>query len=171
MKSIKWTTVSFLAAAALGAGAFAFAGCTVTSGEPSDPGGTVKDGGSGTDSSTNDGGGTDGGTATCEGNTKQAKKLVSDACQNCLNANCCSELKGCFNKDVSSSGGDGGADGGVQSGDCNEYADCVAFCYSNQGGSKACLDECNAGAPAVVNEYDALITCGETKGCKTPCGL
>src|SRR5689334_17176878 len=100
MKSIKWTTVSFLAASALGAGAFAFAGCTVTSGDPSDDGGVVKDGG-GTDTTPSDSGGDDGGTVTCEGNTKQQKKLVSDACQNCLNTNCCSELKTCFNKDVS----------------------------------------------------------------------
>ena len=171
MMSIKWTTVSFLAVATLGAGAFAFGGCTVTSGTPTDPGGTVKDGGE-TSSNDSGGGGTDAGTdapttATCEGNTNQKSKLVSDECQSCLDTNCCGELKACFNKEPSP---DGGADGGAGS-ECNDYAKCIAFCYSSQGGAQTCLDECNAGTPNVVNEYDAIITCAENKGCKTPCGL
>lgn len=170
MMSIKWTTLSFVAAATLGAGAFAFGGCTVTSGSPSDSGGIVEDGGNG-----NDGGGTDSGsdgttTQACEGNTNQKNKLVNDACQSCLDTNCCSELKSCFNKQVTSTD-DAGADGGVASGDCNEYAECVAFCYSKQNGDQACLDECNAGAPDVVDEYDAIITCAENKGCKADCNL
>jgi hypothetical protein len=155
--SAKFTTVSFLAAAAIGAGALAFGGCTVTSGTVNDDGGPTvtpeNDGGTGTDGST---------AATCEGNTQKAD-LVSADCQACLDTKCCTELKGCFNAPVTSDGG--GTD------DCNAFSTCISFCYQNaQPG--ACLDECAAAAgDGIPDAYQGIIDCAKANGCETVCNL
>src|SRR4051812_18154228 len=98
--SAKWTAVSFFALTALAAGSFAFAGCTVTSGNPTDPEGGVgnppnPDSGAGADTSTGD----SAVAATCEGNKQTSGDFVNAQCQAALNAECCAELKGCFNQE------------------------------------------------------------------------
>jgi hypothetical protein len=151
--SAKWTAVSFFALTALAAGSFAFAGCTVTSGNPTDTeGGTGNppvDGGSG-DSSKNDSA-----AATCEGNKQTSGDFVNAACQNALNAACCTELKGCFNLVVDQ-------DAGGATDDCNTYVKCVDLCRAETDATKAaqCQTECDLGAPkAVQDAYDAITTC------------
>lgn len=152
--SAKWTAVSFFALTALAAGSFAFAGCTVTTGTPSNI-----EGGSGITPSTDGGSGSDAGdaapAATCEGN-KQTYKL-SDACQAALNAECCAELKGCFNIVIDK-------DAGGPTNDCNTYAACSALAVKQPtpADQQAAQKECNLGAPKSVQ--DAF---GELEKCQT----
>lgn len=149
--SAKVTTVSFVAAAALGAAALAFAGCTVTGGTVDNDGGPAVDTGS-----------PDAPVATCEGN-KQAGSLVSAACQSCLNAKCCTELKGCFNATVIPDAG------GTE--DCNEFSKCISFCYE-KAQPQACLEECAAAAgDGIPDRYQDFIDCAKAKGCETLCNL
>jgi len=151
--SAKWTAVSFFALTALAAGSFAFAGCTVTSGNPTDTeGGTGNppvDGGSGDSSKT------DSAAATCEGNKQTSGDFVNAACQNALNAECCTELKGCFNLVVDQ-------DAGGATDDCNTYVKCVDLCRAETDPTKAaeCQTECDLGAPKTVQDaYDAITKC------------
>ena len=155
--SAKWTAVSFFALTALAAGSFAFAGCTVTSGNPTDTeGGTGNppnpDSGTGTDSST----ATDSAVAaTCEGNTQSSGDFVNAACQAALNAECCTELKGCFNLVIDQ-------DAGGATDDCNTYTKCVDLCRAEPDATKQqqCQTECDLGAPkAVQDAYDAITKC------------
>lgn len=153
----KWTAVSFLTLSALAAGSFAFAGCTVTSSSPNDSEGgtgnppvTTGDSSTGTDSST-----TDASTATCEGNKQTSGDFVNAQCQAALNAECCTELKGCFNIVVDQ-------DAGGATDDCNTFAKCVDLCRAEQDPQKAqdCQNECDLGAPQNVKDaYDAITTC------------
>lgn len=154
--SARVTTLSFFAATALGAATFAFAGCTVTSGTTTGDGGPPVNPG--------DGGG-DAAAAVCEGN-KQAIELVSKDCQACLNAKCCAELKGCFNKTVTpDDSGTSGTD------DCNKFSECISFCYS-KGQDQTCIDECAAAAGTGIPEaYQSVIDCTKAQGCDTACQL
>lgn len=154
--SRKFTTVSFLAVAATFAGAFAFGGCTVTSGTVDNDGGPPV-----TPSNGKDGGGDGSVAATCEGN-KQKADLVSAECQACLNAQCCTELKGCYNMAVTA------ADGGGSE-DCNAFSECVSFCYQN-GQDATCLEECaTAAGEGVPAAYQGVIDCAKAKGCGAVC--
>ncbi len=158
--SVKFTTVSFLAAAALGAGALAFGGCTVTSGTVDEDGGppvTPTGGDSGSDAAP---------AATCEGN-KQQGDLVSAACQACLNAKCCTELKGCFNANITAN-----QQGGTQT--CQEYATCISTCITKSTASDQalCYEDCQAlAAQDIPSDYEAIITCAQQNGCETACNL
>jgi hypothetical protein len=161
--SAKWSTVSLVAAMALGAGAFAFSGCTVTSGTIDDDGGRVRPDSGQTDSGTATDSGTDDAVApVCEGNA-QTTKLVSDECQACMDQNCCDELKGCFNQtDVEVS--------------CNDYADCLAPCFApGVEDAAACIEErgCNdATDESIITAYEAMITCGGANDdCAAACGI
>ena len=150
--SAKWTAVSFFALSALAAGSFAFAGCTVTSGTPSDiEGGTpITSTDSGKETSTGDGAV----AATCEGNKQTSGDFINASCQAALNAECCTELKGCFNLVVTS---DGGA-----SDDCNTYVKCVDLAkkQATQADKEAAQKECDLGAPKEVQDaYDAIVKC------------
>ena len=154
--SAKWTTLSFFAVTALGAGSLLFGGCTVTSGKVDNieggPGNPPVDGGGGTDTSTGDSG-----SATCEGDTKRTVKLHSDACQNALNANCCTELIACFGQAVAADK------------DCNVYTSCIDNCKKPLGDGAAptdaefqkCANElCVANSPkSVVDAYNAILDC------------
>jgi len=159
--SAKWTVVSFFALTSVAAGSFAFAGCTVTSGNPTDSeGGTVithppVDGGGG-DSS-------DGAVATtCEGNKQTGGDIVSAACQSKLNTECCTELKTCF--DIVLTPDDAGARG---TDNCDKYRTCLQTCET-AGGGQAMIDACDMDCVAltqdsVVTAYNAIITCAMTK--------
>src|SRR6478752_1274493 len=137
----KWTAVSFLTLSALAAGSFAFAGCTVTSSSPNDSEGGIgnpsnPDSSTTADTST----GTDASTATCEGNKQTSGDFVNAQCQAALNAECCTELKGCFNIVVD-------ADAGGATDDCNTFAKCVDLCRAETDQQKAteCQNECDLG--------------------------
>ena len=156
--SAKWTAVSFLALTALAAGSIAFAGCTVTSGNPDDiEGGT---GNPKPDAATGETSTGDGATAAvCEGN-KQTKgnDFVNAACQAKLNGACCAELKGCFNLVVEATDG-GAAD------DCNKYTDCVDFARARptEAEQQAAQAECDLVAPKSVQDaYNAISKCAAT---------
>ena len=151
--SAKWTAVSFLALTAVAAGSFAFAGCTATSGNPTDT-----EGGTGNppvDSGTK--------AATCEGNKQTGGDLFSAQCQALLNANCCTELKGCFNLVVTANdAGTGGTD------DCVKYSECIDVCSKKADGTpetdlakvSACDDDCDKGTqPEVITAYEAIVKC------------
>lgn len=162
--SAKWTAVSFFALTALAAGSFAFAGCSVTSGNPTDSeGGTGNppvDGGGGGDSSKSDAA-----TATCEGNKQTGGDLFSPACQAKLNAVCCTELKTCF--DIVPAAADGGT-----ADDCNKYSTCLDACTKKADGTpetdaakiSACQDDCDTlSEPAVITAYEAIVKCATDK--------
>lgn len=160
--SAKWTAVSFFAITALAAGSFAFAGCTVTSGNPDDidGGGGNNNNNNNQDSSAGDSSTTDSSTpATCEGNKQTSGDFVNATCQAKLNAVCCAELKGCFNLVVNA------ADGGA-SDDCNTYSKCVDLARSQatQADREAAQAECDLGAPKEVQDaYDAITNCATEK--------
>lgn len=167
--SAKWTAVSFFALTALAAGTFAFAGCTVTSGSPTDTeGGTGNppnpDSGTGTDSST----GTDSAVAVkCEGNMQSGGDLFSATCQAKLNEVCCAELKGCFNLVVNPT------DAGTRGTDnCDKYSACIDLCTKKADGTPetdqakiaACDDDCDLGTqPEVQTAYEAIVKCATDK--------
>lgn len=166
--SAKITTVTFLAAMALGAAALT-GGCTVTSTSSTDTdGGTSSSGGSssggsssgGSSGSTTTDGGGDSSTATCD-NPKQTYKFP-DTCQACLDTKCCDKLQACFNQNPAA---DGGADV-----DCNTYSECVSDCNADPNADQTCYDACDAATnQAIITAYDILTTCGETN-CATECG-
>ena len=147
--SAKWTAVSFLALTAVATGSFAFAGCSVTSGNPTD-----SEGGTGNppvDSGTK----TDSAAATCEGNKQGSGDFVNASCQAALNSVCCTELKGCFNLVVDQ-------DAGGATDNCDTYVKCVDLCRAEPDATKAaaCQNECDLGAPkAVQDAYDAITKC------------
>jgi hypothetical protein len=148
--SAKWTAVSFLALTALAAGSVAFAGCTVTSGNPTDI-----DGGTGNpapDAATGDSSTGETSTAVvCEGNKQTSGDFVNATCQAKLNAVCCAELKGCFNLVVE-------ADAGAAD-DCNKYAACVDFAQKQptQKEKEDAQAECDLSAPKSVQDAYGLI--------------
>lgn len=165
--SAKWTTVTFIAASALGSLVFAFSGCTTTSGTVNEDGGPT------TTSNPDSGGGGDSAAtvSTCEGNTEDVKKVgFTDECQACLDAHCCTELKNCFNLPA------GKDDAGADLADCNTYAACEVDCYTNvdAGDPDKCeTDLCNNpsfSGKAVQDAYGAILTCGKTD-CGTICGI
>ena len=162
--STKWTAVSLFALTALGAGSIAFAGCSVTSGSPTDvEGGTVTptDGGGGTDTSVPE----DGSTNSCPGNTKQTAPLVNAACQTALDSECCTELTGCFGLDVPAAS------------DCNVYSACIADCKKPLADGAAPTTQeisdcetmlCDANSPKTVQDaYTKLIDCASKPGSKS----
>lgn len=172
--SAKWTSLSILAIAALGAVA-----CTVTSGDVDDStGGTGSDTdvdsgdtNNDTDASTADSGTDPDATATtCEDN-QQSNALVSVECQACLEQNCCTELKGCFNLQP------GSDDAGTAYATCNDYAACLANCSeqnpTDDAAYEACVtDFCIATtSESVATAFDGIIDCGGSKGCATECGF
>jgi hypothetical protein len=168
--SAKWTAFSFFALTAVGGASLAFAGCTVTS----SPGG-VGDGGSSSGTSGTSGtsgdpidSGADAPANVCEGNKQTGRPIVSEACQNKLNAVCCTELKTCF--DIVPTAGDAGA-GGTD--DCNKFSDCIDACTRKADGTpetdQAKVDACqnqdcvSATQPNVVDAYDAITACATSK--------
>lgn len=166
--SAKTTTITFLAAAALGAAVFM--GCTVTSGTVDDTdGGTNnnnnKDGGSQSETGTD----TDsGGGETCN-NASQTSKFEPAACQTCMESKCCLELTNCFNLP-----GDE-ANGKV---DCNGFKDCLDDCVKphGDGGAKTqdeidtCNNECadTLAADGIVTAWGSIVSCAD-QGCATEC--
>jgi len=165
--SAKWTVVSFLALTSVAAGSVAFAGCTVTSGNPTDSeGGTVI-----TNPTPDSGGGdaADSGipVTTCEGNKQTSGDFFNAACQSKLNTECCTELKTCF--DIVPVADDAGARG-MQ--DCNAYSKCIDTCTKKTDGTpetdpakiSACDDDCDALSPQnVVDAYKAIVDCATAK--------
>lgn len=166
--SAKVTTLTFFGASALAAAAFAF-GCTVTSGTVDDDGGTTSSS-SGNPPPTppsTDGGGGDSATATCEGNNQDKTQADFGAeCQSCLEANCCSQLKNCFNQTPAAD------DAGTTPDDCNKYSKCVLFCENGDAGDvQQCEQECSAATtPAIENSYNDILVCGKAS-CSTQCGI
>ena len=151
--SAKWTAVSFFTLTALAAGSFAFAGCTVTSGNPTDTEGGV---GNPPNPPVDSGTRTDGATAaTCEGNKQASGDFVNAQCQALLNANCCAELKGCFNLQIEQ-------DAGGATDNCDTFTNCSDICRRETDTVKQqqCQTECNASAPQNVQDaYDAIVAC------------
>lgn len=157
--SAKWTAVSFLALTAVATGSFAFAGCSVTSSNPTDTEG-------GTGNPVVDSGKGDAAVAVkCEGNKQTGGDLFSSACQAKLNALCCTELKTCF--DIVPT-----ADGGSTPDDCNKYSSCIESCTKKADGTpetdpakvSTCDDECDTlSTPEVVTAYEAIVKCATDK--------
>lgn len=162
--SAKITTVTFLAAVALGAATLT-GGCSVnsttstdTDGGPSSSSGGSSGTGSSSGSTTTDGGG-DAAATTCEGNEKQTFKFP-DACQACLDTKCCDKLKACYGQDP-------GDAGDV---DCNTYSSCISDCNAAATPEDSCYDACdNATNQAIKTSYDILTQCADTN-CATECG-
>jgi hypothetical protein len=166
--SAKWTAVSFLALTSVAAGSFAFAGCTITSGNPTD-----EEGGTVITNPTPDSGGTDtdagdSGVAatTCEGNKQMSGDFLNAACQSKLNTVCCTELKTCF--DLVPTADDAGTTGQ----DCNAYAKCIDTCTRKTDGTpetdpmkvSLCDDDCDAlTSQNVIDAYNAIVTCAGAK--------
>src|SRR5262245_17040067 len=145
--SAKITTVSFLAAAALGAAVFM--GCTTTSTTVDDTDGGTST--SKTDSgSSSSGGDSGGGGATCE--SKQQGTFISDTCQACAEKSCCTQLKTCFDLP-----GDD-ANGKV---DCNAYTTCIDDCGTKpEGELETCYKDCDdTAADGVQTAYEAIESC------------
>lgn len=163
--SAKWTVVSFFALTSIAAGSVAFAGCTVTSGNPvNDDGGTV------ITTPTPDGGGDSGGDSsvatTCAGNKQTSGDFFNAACQSKLNTVCCSELKTCF--DIVPGQDDAGQPGQ----DCNAYSKCIDLCTKKTDGTPetdqakvaACDDDCDTlTTTAVIDAYKAIVDCATAK--------
>ena len=158
----KWTTVTFMALTAVGAGSFLFGGCSVTNGPVTDfEGGT----GNPPPPPPSDGGGDtsigDSATNACPGNTKQTAPLVNATCQKAMETDCCAELTGCFGLDVPA----------LQ--DCNVFSSCISQCKDPlaDGGKPTTAeiaqcetDICNANSPKSVQDaYDTMITCATSK--------
>ncbi len=157
--SAKWTAVSFLALTAVATGSFAFAGCSVTSSNPTDTEG-------GTGNPVVDSGKV---AVKCEGNKQTGGDLFSASCQAKLNALCCTELKTCF--DIAPTA-DAGADGGTTPDDCNKFSSCITDCKTKADGTpetdqaalSACGDDCEAlSTPEVAKAYDAIVACATAK--------
>ena len=166
--SAKLTAVSFFALTGVAAGSFAFAGCTVTSGNPTtgDGGGTPITTPTG-DSSTGDSSTGDAGAAVCEGNKQSTGDFFNAKCQAKLNSVCCTELKTCF--DIVPVADDAGARG---MDDCNAHQVCYVKCLTKADGTpetdqtklNACYDDCDTLAPQnVVDAYNAIDKCAMTK--------
>jgi len=160
--SAKMTAFSILAASALGVAAFV--GCTTTSTLSDDTdGGTII-----RPTPTNDGGNEAGAftVGSICSTTFQRDPLGSDDCQRCLERNCCTELRGCYNlaDDI-----DAGADGGTRA-TCEDYSTCVFECRDKP---QSCIEDCDLAFPQFKTPYDTLEACGAqtTGGCKTECGL
>jgi hypothetical protein len=163
--SAKWTAVSFFALTGIAAGSFAFAGCTVTSGNPTtgDEGGTPI----GTDSSVTPTDGGDAGEAVCQGSKQTSGDFFSHTCQVKLNSVCCPELKSCF--DLVPEADDAGTTGQ----DCNAYAKCIDLCTRMADGTtpetdpakvSACDDDCDAlTGKNVIDGYQAIVDCATAK--------
>lgn len=150
--SAKWTAVTFSALTALGAGSFAFAGCTVTSGDPDN----VEAGGGNNPP-------VDGGAANkCPGNTaKQTTKFAPSACQAALEEECCAELTACFTTPTVAA-----------TQDCNVFVSCVDDCDKPVDGgapteterNKCISDFCLSNSPpAIAEAYNKIIDCKEAK--------
>jgi hypothetical protein len=155
--SAKITTVTFLAALALGAASLT-GGCTVNSTSSTDTdGGTSSSGGSssgGSSGTTTSDGGSDGGE-TCD-TANQTTKYPA-ACQACTENNCCDKISACFDQDP--------GEAGVG---CNAYAECVSTC--EEGTDDNCIaEQCDiAVAPAVKTAFDILQQCQLTS-CEAEC--
>jgi hypothetical protein len=161
--SAKWTAVSFFALTGVAMGSFAFAGCTVTSGNPTtgDGGGTpVTDPDSGVTTTT------DSGAAVCQGSKQTSGDFFSAACQAKLNSVCCTELKACF--DLVPTADDAGTTGS----DCNGYSTCIDTCTKKTDGTpetdpmkvSLCDDDCDAlSSQNVIDGYKAIVDCATAK--------
>jgi hypothetical protein len=160
MNSSAKITVSFLAAAALGAAVVA--GCTVGSGTVNDTDGgtqTTNDSGpSGTDA------GGDTGTVTPATCTKKNAFKFSDVpkCETCLDTKCCTPQQTCFNIPEDTDAGKI---------DCNGYVDCIDNCTTTKTGTELedCYKQCDDLAGSGVQAaYDAIVTCADTN-CQADC--
>jgi len=159
--SAKWTVVSFFAVTSIAAGSVAFAGCTVTSGNPVD-----SDSGTVITNPTPDGGGGDSAVNACPGNTKQTSTFINAKCQAKLDSVCCSELTTCF--DLTS----GPDDAGTTPQDCNGYTNCIDLCTRKTDGTpetdtmkvSLCDDDCDAlTGQNVIDAYKAIADCATAK--------
>lgn len=161
--SAKITTVTFLAAMALGAASLT-GGCTVnsTSSTDTDGGPSSSSGGSsgGSSGSTTTDAGDSSTAATCQGNEKQTFKFP-DACQTCLEAKCCDKLKACYGQDP-------GDAGDV---DCNTYSECISACNADPTADASCYETCDAATnQAIITAYDILSEQCAATNCATECG-
>jgi hypothetical protein len=164
--SAKWTVVSFFALTSVAAGSFAFAGCTVTSGNPVDT-----DSGFPITTPTPEAGDTDaadGAAAACPGNTQQKSVFINATCQAKLDSVCCTELTTCFN--LTPVGMD---DAGTTPQDCNGYTNCIDICTKKADGVtpetdpmkvSLCDDDCDSlSSQNVIDAYKAIADCATAK--------
>ena len=161
----KWTTFTFMALTAVGGASFLFGGCSVTSGKVDNTEGGVGNpppptpppGDGGSDAPT---------VSACDGNL-QTGKFTPPACQAALEADCCTELKACFNATIDKS------DAAAPQADCNAFFACLADCEKAlpDGGTptQAEIQQCQtticdeASPKNVRDAYDAITTCGTAK--------
>jgi hypothetical protein len=155
--SAKMTAFSLLAASALGVAAFV--GCTTSSTLSDDTDGGTRDSGG----PTGDGGTTGPFTvgSICKTNT-QVRAFGTLRCQECIENQCCTQLRGCFNLP--------GIDAGQEQATCESYSDCTAECQqeATPQAAKDCQDLCDEATPSFVQPYDAITSCAETS-CKAEC--
>lgn len=164
------TTLSFLAAAALGAAMFM--GCTITSSTTDDTDGGTRindtDKDKDKDKDTPEAGAPEGGGEACE--SPQKTPFEPAACQSCMESNCCLELKNCFNIGEDTANGKLGCDG---------FRECIDDCDKpNDDGTEktdkqktTCYQElCSdlIAADGVVTAWQSILACTE-QSCKTDC--
>lgn len=161
--SAKMTTLSFLAAAALGA--VVFMGCTVTSGTVDDTDGGTQNNDKDAGNNNNDSGQqSETGTGDkCESTQPESAKFQPEACQTCLEKSCCVEIKNCFNLP-------GDPDNGKL--DCAGFKDCIDDCATKPAGQEQddCIKECtdDLAAAGVVDAWQSLTACTD-QSCATEC--
>ncbi|MCL2778832.1 MAG: hypothetical protein FWD73_12600 [Polyangiaceae bacterium] len=172
----KLTTFTALAIAALGTGVLAV-GCSSSS----DDSGVVVDqtpgDGTGDNTGTGDTGDTGNTSQTCDV-VNQANDIDSAECQVCLEANCCTELTGCFDMAPAVACDLGTAEDGTDlcaTANCNDFTACEAKC-PDADDPAACDLSCQEtvtnldGSMPIAEAYDAIVTCATTN-CKDVCPM
>lgn len=162
--SAKKTTLSFLAAAALGA--VVFMGCSVSSGTVDDTDGGTQNNDKDAGNNNNNDSGQQSETGTgdkCESTQPETAKFKPEACQTCLEKSCCLEIKNCFSLP-------GDADNGKL--DCAGFKDCLDDCSAKPAGQEQddCIKECTdtLAAAGVVDAWQSLTACTD-QSCATEC--
>lgn len=162
MKFRAITTASCLAALALGAGMFAFAGCTVTSGTVDDDGGSV-DASTNRDSATTNDAGGDAASLTCTTTVARKFIFINANCDSCVQGKCCTELKAGYGTSTPQP-------------TIDDYAECISDCQDpakrDGGTAEACESDCNEAVkssdPTIPAKYDAIDNCAATN-CLAEC--
>jgi len=99
-----------------------------------------------------------GGPVACTG-TGQTSDFNPPACQTCLEAQCCSQLKTCFTIQGS----------GTKLG-CNQFNQCIDTCTTDPDPT-TCNQECQTNAQTgVTSAFQAILSCAQSK-CAVDCEL
>ena len=129
------------------------AACSVTStanngGNDGGAEGAVGEGGSSSSSSSSSGGGD-------SGSCKMVATTGDQACDTCLQGNCCDDVNACFNQ-----------------ADCRDLDKCIGTCFEADAADAAtdvaCANDCFKAHPTTTDAWKAQFTCGENQ-CKAQC--